>query len=40
MFRGPLEDVTAPNPQENDPLQPGDPAGSNGVVMGVAHAPP
>jgi len=40
MFRGPLEDVTAPNPQENDPLQPGDPAASNGVVMGVAHAPP
>ena len=40
MLRGPLAPVTAPNPQANEPLHPGLPAGMNGEVIGVAHAPP
>ena len=40
MVRGPLASVTAPKPQENDPLHPGLPAAMNGEVIGVAHAPP
>src|SRR5512146_117566 len=39
MTRGPEAPVTAPKPQANGPVHPGEPTGWNGVPSGVANPP-